>query len=89
MAPTANTSRAALQDLATLLDAAAAGMSPADFAVTIAVTAGAAVEGGATAYPPNSIQRMTMTPQGALRVSTQDQVASLVTAGPWGGGSPW
>lgn len=89
MPPTANTSRAALQDLAALFDTAAAGLSEADFAVTIAVQAAAAVEDAAVTYPPNSIQRLTQTPQGALRVSTEDRVAPVVMTGPWGSGSPW
>jgi hypothetical protein len=87
--PTANTSRAALQDLAGLFEAVSEGLSDADFSVTIAVVAGAAVQDGAAVYQPDSVQRMTMTPRGALRVSTQDAVAPMVTVGPWGSGSPW
>lgn len=70
--PTANTSRAALQDLALLLDELVQQEGNGDFALTLGVTAGAQVVGGPQAYWQNAIQRMTMNPQGQLRVIGDD-----------------
>lgn len=86
---TIETERQALVALAKQFQTLAVSMSPEDFSDTIAViAAGKVVDGGDPVFP-GSVQPLTLTTLGALRVSTQDQVVSLVTAGPWGNGSPW
>lgn len=92
-APTANTSRAALQALSGTLEAMTPGLGLGDFSTAMAVQMAAAVLEGAANYQPNTIQRATLTPQGALRVSTQDHTAWAGLDFGWGtrpwAASPW
>lgn len=59
------------------------------FEAAITIIAGALVNAGAAALQPGTFGSMSLSPQGRLRVETQESVGPMVMAGPWSGASPW
>ena len=47
------------------------------------------VRSGVASYQPGTIAAASLTPQGALRVETTEQMAPRTQLGPWGGAHPW